>query len=74
MDIQTTKTEQSANEVLGTPAKSLYYLIIKNKKGTKLVVNVGQKTHDEVQKLRSEEEQFIQTTSELKKQHENEKK
>lgn len=55
MTIETTSVSQTANEVLGTEAKNLYYLIIKNNKGNKLVVNVGKKTHDEVQKLSKEE-------------------
>lgn len=55
MTIETTTVEQTANETLGTPAKKLYYLIIKNTKGNKLIVNVGQKTHDQVQTLTKEE-------------------
>lgn len=51
MKIQTTSVTQTANEVLGTKEKKLYYLIIENSKGEKLTVNVGQKTHDEVMKL-----------------------
>lgn len=55
MKINTTSVEQTANEVLGTQAKKLYYLIVENSKGNKLVINVGQKTHDQVQKLVGEE-------------------
>lgn len=51
MKIQTTSVTQSANEVLGVKEKKLYYLLIENSKGEKLQINVGQKTHDEVQKL-----------------------
>lgn len=51
MTIETTTVEQGANEILGTSTKKLYYLIIKNKKGEKLIINVGQKTHDGVQNL-----------------------
>lgn len=49
-EVTTTSVNQTANEVLGTPAKSLYYLIIKTAKG-QLNINVGQKTHDEVKRL-----------------------
>lgn len=51
MKITTTSVQQTANEVLGFTAKNLYYLVIENTKGEKLVVNVGQKTHDKVQEL-----------------------
>lgn len=56
MKIQTTSVQQSANEILGTKEKSLYYLIIENSKGKKLTINVGQKTHDQVKELKDEEE------------------
>lgn len=48
--VNTTTVTQTANELLGTAAKKLYYLIIKTDKG-QLVINVGEKTHNEVQKL-----------------------
>nr|WAE43683.1 MAG: hypothetical protein [Microviridae sp.] len=48
--IRTTFITQSGNEILGVPDKLLYYLIIESPKGKK-VVNVGQKTYDEVFKL-----------------------
>lgn len=51
MEITTTTVEQTANAVLKTEAKTLYYLIIKNKKGEQMVINVGKKTHEEVTKL-----------------------
>lgn len=51
MTIAVTTVQQTANEVLGVEAKNLYYLIITNKDGNKLVVNVGKKTHDNVQAL-----------------------
>lgn len=51
MKINTTSVKQEANAVLGTETKNLYYLIIENNIGKKLVVNVGQKTHDQVQQL-----------------------
>lgn len=56
MKITTTSVSQTANEVLGTAAKELYYLIIENNKGKKLVVNVGKKTHDSVLELTKEEQ------------------
>lgn len=55
MKISTTSVQQTANEVLGTPEKKLYYLIVENSKGKKLVINVGQKTHDSVQELTKDE-------------------
>lgn len=51
MKIQTTSVQQTANEVLGTKAKSLYYLIVENSEGNKIVINVGEKTHNSVQEL-----------------------
>lgn len=41
---------QSGNEELGLQEKALYYLVIITDKG-KLQINVGQKTHDQVQHL-----------------------
>lgn len=51
MKIETTTIQQSANELLGQKAKTLYYLIITNAQKEKLVVNVGEKTHKSVQEL-----------------------
>lgn len=48
--VTTTSVEQTANEVLGTATKKLYYLIVETAKG-KTVINVGQKTHDTVMEL-----------------------
>lgn len=55
MKVTTTTVAQTANELLGTEAKNLYYLILENNKGTKKIINVGKKTHEEVQKLNEEE-------------------
>lgn len=52
--VTTTSVTQTANKVLGTEEKTLFYLILETEKG-KLIVNVGQKTHDKV-KLITEEE------------------
>lgn len=48
--ITTTSVTQTANEILGTKEKKLYYLLIETPKG-KMQLNVGEKTHDEVKKL-----------------------
>lgn len=48
--ITTTSVTQTANEILGTPEKKLFYLIIETQKG-KMQLNVGQKTHDEVLRI-----------------------
>lgn len=55
MTIETTSVAQTANAVLGTPEKKLFYLIIKNSKGTRMIVNVGEKTHNQVNQLVDEE-------------------
>lgn len=51
MQITTTTVTQTANEVLGRKEKKLYYLIITNQLDEKLVVNVGEITHNTVTKL-----------------------
>lgn len=51
MKIAVTSVTQTASEILGTKEKKLYYLIVENDKGGKLVINVGEKTHNEVEKL-----------------------
>jgi antitoxin component YwqK of YwqJK toxin-antitoxin module len=56
MKIATTTVTQSANELLGTKEKRLYYLVIENKQGKKLTINVGEKTHNQVKELKEEEE------------------
>lgn len=55
MTIETTSVTQTANAVLGTPEKKLFYLIIKNSKGNQMIVNVGEKTHNQVNQLVEEE-------------------
>lgn len=50
LEIATTSVKQEANTVLGTKEKELYYLII-GEGDNKLVINVGQKTHDSVKEL-----------------------
>lgn len=61
--IQTTTVTQTANEVLGTTEKKLYYLIIKNERDEKLTINVGQKTHDSVITLLQEDQSTTQLTN-----------
>lgn len=56
MKITTTTVTQTGNEVLGTKEKNLYYLIVENNIGKKLIINVGQKTHDNVLNLIETEE------------------
>lgn len=48
--VQTTSVKQTANEVLGTPEKELYFMVIETPIG-KMQINVGKKTHDEIKKL-----------------------
>lgn len=54
--VTTTSVTQTANKVLGTEEKTLFYLILETEKG-KLIVNVGQKTHDKVKLITEEEKQ-----------------
>lgn len=46
-----TNVTQTANEVLGTKEKTLYYLIVEVEGKEKLVINVGEKTHNAVLEL-----------------------
>lgn len=48
--VKVTSVTQTANEELGTEAKSLFYLIIITDKG-KEVINIGEKTHNKVEAL-----------------------
>lgn len=66
MKISTTLVTQTANEVLGSKEKKLYYLVIENSKGKKLVVNVGEKTHDSVKQL-NEDENIVDKKEDLNK-------
>lgn len=49
-EVSTTFVEQTANELLGTPSKKLFYLVIETPKG-KTMLNVGEKTHNSVKEL-----------------------
>lgn len=51
--VTVTSVTQSSNEVLGTKEKTLYYLIIENGK-EKLIINVGEKTYKNAQKVLTE--------------------
>lgn len=55
MKVKTTSVKQTANADLGTGEKTMYYLIVENNIGKKLVINVGKKTHDEIQLLNETE-------------------
>lgn len=50
MKVQTTTIDQTANEILGTEAKTLYYLIL-GEGDNKITINVGKKTHETVKAL-----------------------
>lgn len=49
--VTATKVTQSANEILGTNEKTLWYLIIEGKE-SKVVLNVGEKTYKSVRELK----------------------
>lgn len=51
MTVQITTQTQTANKLLGTEDKVLYYLIIENSKKERQVINIGKKTYDAVDKL-----------------------
>lgn len=47
MKVNVTTVTQTANKLLGTEEKTMYFLILEE--GTeKLVINIGKKTHDRV--------------------------
>lgn len=48
--VKVTTVTQTANTELGTPAKTLFYLIIITDKG-KEVISIGEKTHNKVEAL-----------------------
>lgn len=48
--LETTTVTQSANEVLKTKEKKLYYLVVTTPKGS-MTINVGEKTHEKVKNL-----------------------
>ena len=48
--VKVTSVKQTANTELGTPEKTLHYLIIITDQG-KEVINVGEKTHNKVEAL-----------------------
>lgn len=58
MKVTTTTVTQTANEVLGTKEKTLHYLILENELGKKYIINVGEKTTNEVKKLIEEENEM----------------
>lgn len=53
-----TTTSQLANEVLGTPNKTLHYLIL-GEGNNKVIINVGEKTNLSVMKLLNETEEEL---------------
>lgn len=57
MTVTTTTVTQGGNEILGTKDKKLCYLILTNSKGNKKVINVGEKTIEDVKKLLLEEDE-----------------
>lgn len=65
MKISVTSVDQTANEILGTPAKTLWYLILENNKGVKLVINVGEKTFNKVAEMTAAE--LLENTNKIKK-------
>lgn len=56
--VTVTKVTQTANEILGTPEKVLWYLIIEGSE-SKVVINVGEKTYNSVSEMKPLEENAI---------------
>lgn len=50
IEVNVTSVTQSANEVLNTKEKKLFYLLI-GEGDTKTLINVGEKTYNNVKKL-----------------------
>lgn len=48
--ITSTSLTQTANAVLGTEEKTIYYLVVEGNNG-KMTINVGKKTHDKVMEI-----------------------
>ena len=48
--VKVTSVKQTANTELGTPEKTMWYLIIITDAGKK-VINIGEKKHDEIKEL-----------------------
>lgn len=66
MKIASTTVTQTANELLGTKEKTLYYLIVENNY-RKMIINVGEKTHNDVMKMVEEQTKYDALTGEDKK-------
>lgn len=53
--VRTALVTQSPNTILGTPEKTLYYLVINTKNGQH-IINIGKKTHDAIEELLKQEQ------------------
>ena len=51
MKVQVTEVKVPGNDILGTKETSMYYAIVENNIGKKMKINIGKKTHDEIQML-----------------------
>lgn len=51
MKVQVTSVRQASNKLLDTPDKELYYLIVTNAKNEKTIINIGKKSHDNIDAL-----------------------
>lgn len=52
--VTTTTVSQTGNSLLGTPNKTIYYVIIE-KNGKKAIINIGEKTYNEIKKTLEQE-------------------